>query len=62
MKKAKSNTVFYNHGPKPIYLSYSKLDPLGGPDTIETKSIIGPGQGIDVSILNLKSTKPKAKS
>ena len=58
----KPNTVFYNHGDRPICISCSIItDPFGGPGILESQMIIEPGHGIDISILNLKPKKLRKK-
>lgn len=53
------NTIFYNHSKNPIFISNSiKPDTYGAPGNMEQKIIVGPGQGIDISILDLRREKP----
>jgi hypothetical protein len=58
--KKRENTVFYNHGKHPIFISMQiKSNPYGFPGEMESKIIIWPNDGIDISILDLKKQKPK---
>lgn len=51
--------IVYNTTKKPIFITTQWTpDPLGGPAVLDTHYCIGPGQGIDLSILGLKA-KPK---
>jgi hypothetical protein len=61
MKKKRNTHVFYNHGDSPIFIArVIKVDHFGGPGQMETKMIISPGDGVDVSCLGLKRTKPRS--
>lgn len=54
--------IFWNHGEDPIFISRKiKTDPLGVEGKMESKLIIPPGGGIDISILNLRPEKPPNK-
>lgn len=47
--------IVYNRGLVPVFISTGLIpDPRGAPGDFETKYIIEPGQGIDLSILNLE--------
>ena len=48
--------VVYNTGDTPIFISCSiKVDPFGGPGVMENKIIVMPGQGIDLTYINLET-------
>lgn len=61
MKLEKENTVFWNHGDGPIFISVTLTSDLIGLEEKENKIIILPGDGIDISCLNLRSSKPEAQ-
>lgn len=51
-------TVFYNQSSDPIFISRKIIpDAFGGPGHMEQKTIVEPGQGIDISILGLGRRK-----
>lgn len=54
------NTIFYNHGICPLFISQAIIRPgvNGAPGKMENKVIVMPGQGIDISILDLRREKP----
>lgn len=47
--------IVYNRGQTSVFISTGLIpDPHGAPGSFETKYIIEPGQGIELSILNLE--------
>lgn len=46
--------VVYNNGKTPVFIMTGLIpDPNGGPGSFETKTMIEPGQGIDLSLFGL---------
>lgn len=60
--QVKNENVYYNVGEEPIFIvTKTEWDPLGGPANWKQTFGITPGQGIDLSILNLSKDKPERK-
>lgn len=56
--KEKQDNVYWNNTDKPIFIQQDVREhPFGGPGTFDSRTIIEPGQGIDVSILGLGREK-----
>lgn len=59
MKKRRTN-VLYNYNDHPIFIACSiKADPMGLVGEMESKHVIMPGHGIDISVIGLLPHKPE---
>lgn len=57
------DTIFYNHGKNPIFIAHEIIPHPSGLSArmSDSKTIIMPGDGIDITIINLKRSKPDGK-
>lgn len=52
--------IFWNHGNKPIFIAHEIIPHTSGLSARmgESKTVIMPGDGIDISLIGLKPWKP----